>query len=142
MAKRPRTSWYQRIRPALKARIDAAIDTGVQSASEIYAKWNVGRFAAPSTFRRYVARRRRYIGQLGAQVRGRAASAVLYGFGLPLSVARRHGIKTATTCEQCGRPAWYVIVYSIGQCRALCRADFADFVSGLLPTWSERGRSQ
>jgi len=142
MAKRPRTSWYQRIRPSLKARVDAAIDTGAQSASEIYSKWNLGRYTAPSSFRRYVARRRRYIRQLGASVRGRAAAAVLYAFGLPLSVARRHGIKAAAACEQCGRPASHMVLYSTGRCQALCRADFGEFVGGLLPTWSEGGSSE
>jgi len=135
MAKRSRKPWYQKIGRTLRSQIDAEIDLGMRSSAEIYAEWKLNRFARLSTFQAYMTRRRRYISRLGARVRGRAASGLLYAFGMPLSVARRHGIKADTACEQCGRPASHAVVYSTGRCQVFCRADFGEFIGGLVTGW-------
>jgi hypothetical protein len=56
--KKPRSRWYERIPKALKERIDAAIDTGLASWSEIYAEYNLRRLIGPRGFRAYKTKRR------------------------------------------------------------------------------------
>lgn len=57
--RRGRTEWSTRCPPAVKARADAAIAAGRQSAAEIHAELDLGRWCRRSTFAKYVAVKRR-----------------------------------------------------------------------------------
>lgn len=57
--KRGRTDWATRCPPAVKARADAALAAGRQSAAEIHAALDLGRWCRRSTFAKYAAAKRR-----------------------------------------------------------------------------------